>query len=215
MSKIQEKLNALRPYVVGIRYLQGIQLVDAVFKDGWAIPKSEIIHQERVDGEDNYYMFYSENDDIDIDDLLDYVKEIIDLNIERERKYELLSEKVEELKKIFKSNNLAKLQKLKFTFSEPDIMPSLMDMDKIETITPDDLVETEEPEVKKVEEKPKAEKPAKNVNSKPKVTHNDIELPPKGEKIELEEFSEPTNIVCKCGPDEVCPICEDQKDFAY
>ena len=220
MSKIQEKLNALRPYVVGIRYLQGIQLVDAVFKEGWAIPKSELIHQEKVDGEENYYMFFSENEEIDIDDLLDYVKEIIDLNIERERKYELLSEKVAELQKIFKSNSLSKLQKLKFTFSEPDIMPSLMDMDKIDIIKPEELIEetVEKEEPKKVEEKPKAEtKSNKNDNnSKSKTTHNDIELPPKpGEKIKLEEFEEPTNIICKCGPDEICPICEDQKDFAY
>lgn len=217
MSKIQEKLNALRPYVVGIRYVQGIQLVDAVFKEGWAIPKSEIIHQEKVDGEENYYMFFSENGDVDIDDLLDYVKEIIDLNIEREKKYELLSEKVAELQKIFKTNTLSKLQKLKFTFSEPDIMPSLMDMDEIDIIKPDDLIEEtiEKEESKKVEDEPKVEiKSTKNVN-KAKTVHNDIELPPVGEKIPLEEFKEPTNIICKCEPDEICPICEDQKDFAY
>ena len=72
MSKIQERLNALRPYVIGIRYLQGIQLVDAILKEGWTVPNSQVIQKEKVDGEENYYMFFSENDDIDIDDLLDY-----------------------------------------------------------------------------------------------------------------------------------------------
>ena len=221
MSTIQEKLNALRPYVVGIRYVQGIQLVDAVFKEGWTIPQSDIIHQEKVDGEDNYYMFYSESEDVDIDTLLGYVQEIISFNIEREKKYELLSEKVAELQKIFKNNSLSKLQKLKFTFSDPEIMPTLLDMDKIEDIKPSDLIKStsEESEVK-VEVKPKTEpkvetpKTTKNGSQRNKPVHNDIELPPKGEKIELEEFDEPT-IVCKCGPNEVCPICEDQKDFAY
>lgn len=218
MSKIQEKLNALRPYVIGIRYVQGIQLVDAVFKEGWVIPKSEIIKQEMVDAGENYYMFYSENDDIDIDDLLDYVKEIINLNIERELKYELLSEKVEELKKIFKSSSLSKLQKLKFTFSEPDIMPSLIDIDDISTTTVDEVSETtiedNMGETVKVKSEIKNTTVKKETN-KTKLTHNDIELPPKGDKIELVEFEEPSNIVCKCEPDEICPVCEDQKDFAY
>jgi hypothetical protein len=219
MSKIQEKLNALRPYVVGIRYLQGIQLVDAVFKENWTIPQSEVIHQEKVDGEDNYYMFYSENEDIDIDDLLDYVKEIIDLNIEREKKYELLSEKVAELQKIFKSNNLAKLKKLKFTFSEPDIMPSIVDMDDLSIESTKELISKSEEstEQPKEEVKPKVETPktTKNGSGKTKTVMNGIELPPKGEKIELEDFEEPKNIVCKCGPNEICPVCEEQKDLTY
>ena len=35
------------------------------------------------------------------------------------------------------------------------------------------------------------------------------------EKIELEDFEEPKNIVCKCGPNEICPVCEEQKDLTY
>lgn len=214
MSKIQERLNELRPYVVGIRYLQGIQLVDAVLKEGWAVPESQIIQRERVDGDENYYMFFSNNEDIDIDDLLDFVQEIINLNIEREKKYELLKSKVAELQKIFKENTLTKLQKLKFTFNEPDIIPSLMDMDNIEP----DIEIDEEPLVTK----PIIEEPKVQVNTQPSrpnkngKTHtinkvNDIELPPKpGEKIELVEFNEP-KVICKCGPDEICPICEEEK----
>lgn len=223
MSKIQERLNALRPYVIGIRYLQGIQLVDAVLKEGWTVPESQLIQKERVDGEDNYYMFFSDSEDIDIDDLLDYVQEIINLNIEREKKYELLKEKVAELQKIFKDCSLNKLQRLKFTFSEPDIVPALIDMENIGDESATDLIEKtakeeNKPEPKKVEpETPKSEptKSQKNGATKKAQTHNDIELPPKGQKIELEEFIEPTNIVCKCGPEEICPICEEEKDLTY
>jgi hypothetical protein len=223
MSKIQERLNSLRPYVIGIRYLQGIQLVDAVLKEGWTVPQSQLIQKERVDGEENYYMFYSDSGDIDIDDLLDYVQEIINLNIEREKKYELLKEKVAELQKIFKDCSLNKLQRLKFTFSEPDIVPALIDMENIGDESATDLIEKtakeeKKAEVKKVEiETPKSEptKSQKNGATKKTQNHNDIELPPKGQKIELEEFIEPTNIVCKCGPEEICPICEEEKDLTY
>lgn len=215
MSKIQERLNALRPYVVGIRYLQGIQLVDAVLKEGWTVPESKLIQRERVDGDENYFMFFSDKEDIDIDDLLDYVQEIIDLNIEREKKFELLKLKVDELKKIFKDNSLTKLQRLRFSFSEPEILPSLKDMDDIDD---DDLVEETDSFIQEsepvVETKKPETKKQTNGKSSQTVKFNDVELPPKGQKIELEEFKEP-KVVCKCGPDEFCPICEEEKDFAH
>ena len=46
MSKIQERLNTLRPYVIGIRYVQGIQLVDAILKEGWTVPESQLIQKK-------------------------------------------------------------------------------------------------------------------------------------------------------------------------
>lgn len=217
MSKIQERLNALRPYVIGIRYLQGIQLVDAILKEGWTVPDSQLIQKEKVDGEENYYMFFSDKDDIDIDDLLDYVQEIINLNIEREKKYDLLKEKVVELQKIFKDNSFTKLQRLKFTFNEPDIIPALIDMEKIDGESATDLLEKTSEDIEPVVEnvKPVVKTSKNNNNKKNSTIPNDIELPPKGQKIELEEFIEPNNIVCKCGPNEVCPICEEEKDLNF
>jgi hypothetical protein len=222
MSKIQERLNTLRPYVIGIRYVQGIQLVDAILKEGWTVPESQLIQKEKVDGEENYYMFFSDNEDIDIDDLLDYVREIIDLNIEREKKYELLKEKVAELQKIFKDNSLTKLQRLKFIFSEPDIIPPLIDMEKINEESATDLIQktviNEKVEDEKIQPnliKTESTK-VKHENKTNKVeTFKSDEIPPKGQKIELEEFIEPSNIVCKCGPEEICPICEEEKDLTY
>lgn len=94
MSKIQEKLDSLQPYVVGIRYLHGMQIVDAVFKEGCSVPTSDTIKKEFVDEAQNYYMFYTEKEGVTIDDLLEYVEGIIGVNIEREKKYELLKLKV-------------------------------------------------------------------------------------------------------------------------
>lgn len=225
MSKIQERLNALRPYVIGIRYLEGIQLVDAILKEGWTVPKSQLIQTEKIEGDNNYYIFFSDNEKMDIDDLLNYVQEIINLNIEREKKYELLTTKVGELQKIFKDNSLTKLQKLKFTFNEPDLLPPLIDMEKITEESVVDLlerstIESIEPEVKQIETFEENVTTTNNNSviktpNKNNQKFNDIELPPKGQKIELEEFIEPANIICKCGPEEICPICEEEKDFTY
>jgi hypothetical protein len=74
-------------------------------------------------------MIYSEKKGVGIDELLSFVDKTIKLNLEREKKHELLRLKVEELKKLFKDNSLAKLSRLKFTFSEEDILPSLGEFD--------------------------------------------------------------------------------------
>jgi hypothetical protein len=216
MSKIQERLNSLRPYVVGIRYLQGIQLVDAILKDGWKIPSSEIIRVEPADDVPNYYMFFSDDEAIDIDDLLNYVQEVINHNLEREAKHKLLKEKVDELKVLFKNNGLNKLIKLKFSFEEPNLVPSLSDMDDFdEEDSLDYADETFDEEVvakrepQKIVNETEIYKPIKKTNEQT-TKFNDIDLPPKGEKIEVETFDEP-DIVCKCGPNDICPICADSK----
>jgi hypothetical protein len=206
MNEIQKKLDSLQPYVTGIRYMQGIQLVDAVFKDGWLFPESDVIRKEKVD-ENNYYMFFSEKEGVFIDDLLDYVKSIIDLNIEREKKHELLKEKIKELQILFKDNSLTKLKKLKFTFEDDNIIPSLMDMDIIE-----EIVEIKEKDVKELNLIEQHEK----FSGLKKNKTTTVELPPKSEKIVVESYDIPEDLKsgeCKCGPEEACQKCMDAKSL--
>ena len=198
--KIQDKLTSLRPYVIGIRYVQNLQIVDAVFKDGWVITESEKVKKEIVDTSQKYHMFYSEDLQVTIDELLEHVEYIIDFNVEREKKQELLKQKVKELQKIFKDNPLSKLEKLRIGFSEPALLDIDIDDD---ILKPDNDIEvpnhTEEKKTTNI----------KNVNGQK------VELPPKEKKLEVEEFKEPTNIVCKCGPDDICPVCEEEKIGSY
>lgn len=236
MSKIQEMLDSLQPYVVGIRYLNGIQIVDAVFKEGWNIPNSDVIKKEFVDKSQNYYMFYTEKEGSTIDDLLTYVEGIIAINIEREKKYILLKSKVEELKKLFKEKSLNELEELKFSFNKPGVMPSLSDMDNFDL--KDGVVEdTVKKENKQIVEPTKDTQTSKKKNNlesiveglegkldssvkhplgqdKPSNLTNikgqKIELPPKDKKIVVEEYEVP-KVVCKCGPGDVCPACEEEK----
>jgi len=129
MSNIQKTLDSLQPYVIGIRYLEGTPLVDVVFKEGWTVPEDGKVKKVKGNDEINYYMLFSESNEIGLDDLLDYVKKTINLNIEREKKHDLLKEKVNELKDIFKKNSLDKLKRLKFSFNEEDLVPRLDDFD--------------------------------------------------------------------------------------
>jgi len=125
MSNIQKTLDSLQPYVIGIRYLEGTPLVDAVFKEGWTVPEDPSVKKIKGNDELNYYMIFSETQGIGLDELLEYVAKTIKLNEEREKKHELLKVRVNELKELFKRTPLAKLNRLKFTFTDEELVPKL------------------------------------------------------------------------------------------
>jgi len=148
MSNIQKTLDSLQPYVIGIRYLEGTPLVDVVFKEGWTVSDESKIKKVKGDNDMNYYMLFSDDENIGLDELLSSVKRTIDINVEREKKHELLKEKVNQLKVVFKNNSLEKLKNLNFTFSEDDLVPKLDDFDLDIDIDIDIVEETiEEPTV--------------------------------------------------------------------
>ena len=96
----------------------------------------------------NYYMLLSEVPGVGLDELLAFVDRTIKLNIEREKKHDLLKVKFAELKEVFKKTSLDKLKTLKFTFTEEDMVPSLKefemeDFDEEEVITPQPLAPEE------------------------------------------------------------------------
>lgn len=126
---IQKTLDSLQPYVIGIRYLDGIPLVDVVFKEGWNVPEDAKIKKVKGNDDMNYFMLLSEIPGIGLDELLIFVDKTIKLNIEREKKHDLLKVKFNELKELFKKTSLDKLKNLKFTFSEEDLVPTLTEFD--------------------------------------------------------------------------------------
>lgn len=129
MANLQKTLESLQPYVIGIRYLQGTTLVDVVLTEGWTLPEDSKITRTKGDESMNYHMIHSDASGIGLDELLAYVDKTIKMNLDREKKHELLKIKVNELKEIFKKNPLNKLQRLKFTFGEEDFMTSMSDID--------------------------------------------------------------------------------------
>jgi hypothetical protein len=117
---IQEQLDSLQPFIIGIRYLKGYPVIDVVLRDGWTLPTEDNIITLKGNDEVNYYMIYSETNGIGVDELLLFVKKTITLNLNREKKQELFHTKVDELKLIFKQNTLDELLKLKFVFDKAD-----------------------------------------------------------------------------------------------
>lgn len=235
MANLQKALDALQPYVIGIRYLEGYPVIDVIFKDGWTLTESEAIKKVKGDDGLNYYMLFSEKDGVGLDELLEYVELVIKANIEREKKHELLKEKVNELKELFKKTSLLKLKHLRFSFSDEDLVPELEDFDLIEepnknNLTVDtsqvisnveideiqrpDMTEYNDEEAEILAEEERAENYRRAKESNGKLTQvrkisQTIELPP---KKTIQDVIEDT-LECDCGPEEACSKCIEKKDL--
>lgn len=241
MANIQKTLDSLQPYVIGIRYQDGVPLVDALFKEGWVIPDDSSIKKLKGNEEVNYFMIYSDQPSIGVDELLGYVEMVIKLNQEREKKHELLRVRVNELKEIFKKNSLKTLTRLKFTISEEELLPELdeFDLDSLDS-TPEIMAEptTQElPYVEEIntqtpqtyldaegnpieltdEEKEILEEEARGERNRQLLTqkHNKVIKNNTLKNIELPPKTKTktvtSNGTCDCGSDEACAICIDNK----
>ncbi len=130
MLTIQERVDKLKPHLIGFRYLEGVYLVDTTLKNGWEILPSTNIEFGNDTKNSNYYMFYSKDNSITIDMLLDYVESIINFNIEKEKKQEFFKIKSDELFELFKKHSLIELQTLNFIISDK---PNLSDIELTES----------------------------------------------------------------------------------
>jgi hypothetical protein len=243
MANFQKTLEALQPYVIGIRYIDGgVAVVDTIFKEGWTLPESDVVKKAKGSEEMNYYMIFSEKDGIGIDELLEYVSLTIKANIDREKKHELLKEMVNELKLVFKKNTLTNLKRLKFTFGDEEVMPDLNEFDldeqptepvieKVvdEVITPIEETILSSQEVIKENEGPLSDEDAEILEEERRATEffkmqkqqklNGI-TKKLSSTVELppkiknqEVFTETIEPDCDCGPEDACSKCIGTKDF--
>jgi hypothetical protein len=112
----QEKLNELRPYVTGLRFVKDLPVVDVLLNEGWDMFESDIVTYKLSNNNQSYFMVYPVDPNSGIDIVLNHVKHVIELNVERENKLSLLKWKIEELKTLFNERSLSELEKLKFVF---------------------------------------------------------------------------------------------------
>jgi hypothetical protein len=170
-------------------------------------------------------MLYPNNEDIGVDEMLDYVGYVIKVNVEREMKIELLQVKIRELKEIFGNYSLETCKTLKFNFSDTlndtsddedyniPIMSNKEGEDKKEKEITSEINESsgiEEVNPSKTKQDDKSDEDVRRFNQTAKVGNETFDLPPKkGDKIMVEDFEEP-QVVCKCDPNDpndVCPVC--------
>jgi hypothetical protein len=79
MGGIQERLNKLKPYVKGMRFVNTTAVVDVQLKGNWNILDSDKISVKKGKTEENYFMFFSEDESISFDEILDHVEKVINV----------------------------------------------------------------------------------------------------------------------------------------
>ena len=122
---VNERLQILSPYLQEIKFSQNIVLVGGLFYPKWTVkesPSSEIKYHKTGPNDDGkvLYHFYGEKNKINVDLLLDFLEEVINENLDRERKEDLFKKKVEELKNVFKSSTLTDLENLLIKVDEEE-----------------------------------------------------------------------------------------------
>ena len=127
IKMIQEKLNSLRPYVTGIRFVKNLPVVDVILKDGWNIFESDTVTYKASANNTNYFMVFPKKEQDSIDIVLTHVEYVIEVNVEKENKLVLLKAKIEELKLLFTNKPLTDLEKLKFIIEDVS-QPTLDDL---------------------------------------------------------------------------------------
>jgi len=118
---IDKRIAELRPYVMGIRYVKDMPVVDVSIKEGWQVYQSDLIQYTASQKTPNYYMFFSDDKSVGFDELMNHVANVIKDNVEIEQKRDLLKAKITELQALFNEKSLEELSTLQFTFKENSI----------------------------------------------------------------------------------------------
>lgn len=113
-------------YLVSVRKLKNYISIDIQFPKQWKIPKKyvnedKIVENEKIDNDYRFFSFVSEFDEKNLNETVGNVKNIISYNKDIEMKERLLKQKIDELKRIFETENIESLQGLKFDLIEEKI----------------------------------------------------------------------------------------------
>ena len=117
------ELKDIFQYLVSVRKLKTYLTVDIEFPTQWKIPKrfvqeDKIIENDKVTDGYRFFSFVSEFNEKQLNKTVENIKNIVAYNKEIEMKEKLLKQKIDELKRVFESENLDKLQSLKFDILE-------------------------------------------------------------------------------------------------
>jgi hypothetical protein len=118
-----KELKDIFQFLVSVRKLKKYLTIDIEFPSHWKIPKrfvqeDKIIENDKVNEGFRFFSFVSEFDEKNLNSVVSNIKSIISYNKEIEMKERLLKQKIDELKKIFESENIENLQSLKFDILE-------------------------------------------------------------------------------------------------
>ena len=60
----QERLNELRPYVTGIRFVKDLPVVDVLLLEGWDMFESDTVSYKPSSNTKNYFMVFPNSEEV-------------------------------------------------------------------------------------------------------------------------------------------------------
>jgi hypothetical protein len=121
MNNIDEIFEEYKGYVFSFEFDGNIKLLKCYFKPEWEIKQEGIIVKKK----DNLTYLITKENNISFMDMLGFINQIINTNIEREQKIKLLAEKKKQLEELFNSSSLNELVGLDFSIRKDDVIPEI------------------------------------------------------------------------------------------
>ena len=133
--------------LIGLRVNKGVNIIDYWLNPKWNILDEHIkegveVKKQKVSEETgfNYYVMYSQN--FSLEELYNMFVEIIEHNVDLEKKQELFTQKISELKDIFGKLDYEELASLSFE-TPLSVLPKPNTQTKLESEEEDPQLETE------------------------------------------------------------------------
>lgn len=117
---LQDRIKKNIEYFRGIEVIEDKVIIKVQYGDRWgAFPsKDNKIKVAKSESSVDEWFYYAQADEVEFDEIFDLIEQTIEMNLNAYIKLELLTKKIEELKEIFSSTSLKKLETLKFVMDE-------------------------------------------------------------------------------------------------
>lgn len=119
---LQKRISSLSPYFRGMEITNGTLIVKVLYEDKWGAYPSEDDRVKIAKSEEipNEWFYYADYEVVPMDEVFNLIEETIHMNKSAEKKLELLSQRFEELKTLFATESLERLETLHFVLdAEP------------------------------------------------------------------------------------------------
>jgi|TARA_R110002153_G_scaffold39909_2_gene114628 hypothetical protein len=122
MSTYYNFLSKVQKYLKTVRILDTHVSYDLMFSNKWVLPRNmgkgiEVV-KNGIDGDKISLSFVCPIHETSVNQVEDFIDNVVKSNLEREEKDKLFRNKVQELKSIFEKENLSDLKNLKFDVDE-------------------------------------------------------------------------------------------------
>lgn len=117
---LQEEIFSIQEYFKSIEYFGKGIVVKVQFPPKWTVYPSQdgIIKVTPDENIPNIYFYFTNLNEGKLEQVFDLIRETVEMNLSVIKKIELMKKKIEELKELFATNDLDKLETLEFVFAE-------------------------------------------------------------------------------------------------